>query len=259
MTAALVSTGWTGPDEVRRGSAYVFQLQVNRAGEIVPLSAATIRVLDRTGTVKASGTASISIDGIASVTMAGSITENEDPQLGWTVEWSATDDDGNAFVLVNPVDIVMYTVVPSVKWDDLVALHPDLTERLASGDDVATAKATAQSYIEQAWYRVREKLRARGNRATLIVDSYSLRGVHLYETLSDIFRGLMTANDVAEQTMAEYYAAKAMSEWDTMTFEVMDPSTYSRTLAARSSRPGLSLGSSRTTVFRPFAGIRWSL
>lgn len=251
MSAVLLSTAWRGPEEIRRGAAYTAYLTLSRSGAVVAITAATVRVLDESGTVIVSGSAALA-GGVASFAIDASATTSVDPVMGWTVEWTATTSYG-ADIYRNVADVVLYTVAPVLTWDILLGAHSDLGTRLATGSDLSTAKSRGQTKIEEAWYPLCQSLRKKGRRPCLVVDSYALLEAHKLATLRDIFRDLASGaepNTTPEWALYEEYKAAAEREWDSLTFTEADPSTWQSSGIRKSTRGSMWLGSSGATPFR---------
>lgn len=255
--SALLSTSWRTADEIRRGASHVVGLTLSRSGAVVAITAATVRVLDETGAAVETGTAGLS-GGSASFTMAGATTTDVDPSDRWMIEWTATTSYGTE-VYRNPASVVLYSVAPVLTWDILLGAHSDLAERLATGDDLSTAKARAQTKQDEAWYSIVQGLRKKGRRACLVVDSYALLDAHKLATLRDIFRDLAGGGEpttTPEWALYEAYKADFEAEWANLTFEEADPSTWDRTGIRRATRGGLWVGSSGAMPYRYTDGRR---
>ena len=250
-----ISTGWRGADEIRRGAAYTARLAPMRAGESVAFTAATVRVLDYAGAVIDSGAATVSAN-VGTYAIAPSTHADLDPATGWTIEWTCTfTGEPAAVMLSNPAELVLHGIQPVVAWSDLLARHPDLTERLATGDDEETAEDRAQAALDEVWSVVRTRLRGKGRRPVLVVDPFMFSEPHIFGTLAVLFRGLATAPDSAEWMLAADYDAKFEAYWSTATFEEADPSTWQRTGTQKSAKGSTWLGSTPHTRFRPLDGV----
>lgn len=251
MTPTLLSTGWRGPDEIRRGSDYTATLTLSRSGAVVAITAATVRVLDEAGDVVVTGTATLS-GGVATYVIDDSATTTVDPVMGWSIEWTATTTYG-VDKYRNPADVVLYAVQPVLTWEILLGAHSDIGTRLATGADLSTAKSRAQTKIEEAWYPLAQSLRKKGRRPCLVVDSYALLEAHKLSTLRDIFRELASGaepNTTPEWALFEEYKAAADREWDTLTFEEADPSTWQGSGIRKGTRGSIWVGSGGAAPFR---------
>ena len=249
-----ISTGWLGPDEIRRGASYVARFAPMRDGEAVAMTAATVRVLDNTNAVVSSGSATVASN-VATYTIPGAVTTSVTPGTGWTVEWTATLTGVTPNpVLANPAEVVLRTVEPCIGWTQVLARHRDLDTRLATDDDVETAESRAQDTLDGAWWTIKQMLRQKGRRPLLIVDSYALAEPHMLLTLARLFRDLATAPDSAEWLLADRYDEMFRQAWDGLTFEEADPSDYTPTGVRVSTSGTTWLGSSGAASFRPSAG-----
>ena len=243
-TATPLSWGFRQPDEIRRGADYLARVSPTRDGVVV-VTAATLRVLNEGGTVVASPAVTVAA-GVCTATILAAITATVDPVMGWQLEWTVTETAGAVEVGLNPADVVLYRVGAVIGWDDLVGRHADLATRLSVG-------SKAGPKILDAWSVVCQRLRQRGKRPCLIVDSFALRESHLLLALAYVFRDLAAGGEGSpEWSWAEHYDAKFEAEWATLTFEVADESTWRRTLDRSATRGAVWLGSVGTSGYREF-------
>lgn len=250
-----ISTGWRGADEIRRGVTYIARLAPMRSGEAVAMTAATVRVLDASGAVVVSGAATVAAN-VGTYEILNTVTADLDPSAGWLIEWTPTltDHPGHG-ALRNPADLVLYGIEPAIAWSDLLTRHPDLAERLAVGSDVETAEDRGQAALDEAFASIRTRLRAKGERPTLIVDPYMFAEPHAFAALAILFRGLSTAVDSIELAMAKDYEDKLEAYWLNTTFEPADESTWKRTMIRKSPAGATWAGSTPAARFRPNAGV----
>lgn len=252
---SLISTGWRGPDEIRRGVAYTARLAPMRSGESVAFTAATVRVLDANLAVIDSGSATVTAN-VGTYAITPSTHTDLDPTSGWTIEWTCTfTGEAAPVVLSNPAELVLHGIQPVVAWSDLLARHPDLEERLAVADDTETAEDRGQAALDEVWKVINTRLRGKGRRPVLVVDPYMFSEIHIYGALAILFRGLATAVDSSERQDAKDYDDKFEAFWTTVTFEEASESTWKRTMVQKSARGATWLGSTPAPRFRPGDGV----
>lgn len=246
---SLVSLGQTRTLEVRRGADRVLRLTPERDGAAVVFDSVTVEVHDSDMTVRQSGAASVDSEtGVVTFTLEADTTADVDLdtdgtgwEVVWTCELAGEDED---LVHREPLDIVLYVPQPQVTWPMLTARHPDLAAR--------TNATHAQPQIDEAWADLLGRLRSKGKRPTLVVDSAALRQPHLLLTLALVWRGLASGGqDSAEWQHADRYDANFESSWASMTFEVADPSTWQRTNERDGAGGGvIDTGAARRSYYR---------
>jgi hypothetical protein len=246
---AAISLGQVNTLEVRRGASRVIRLTPERDGGVVIFDTVTVEVRNADQTVVQAGAADVDDStGVATFTIDAATTTDVDLDVGatgWDVVWTCSlDGEDEDIVHREPMDVVLYEVQPQVTWGMLTARHPDLPSR--------TNGTNAQPQITEAWADILGRLRGKGKRPTLIVDSVALREPHLFLTLAMVWRGLATGGEGSpEWQHAERYDARFEAAWASMTFEVADASTWQRTSVREGGGGGvLDTGSARRTNYR---------
>lgn len=238
------STGLVLLDEIRRGAAYTARLAPARLG-VATLASATVRLIQPDGAVAWTGTATVAA-AAGSVVIPGSVTTDVDPATGWLLEWSYTLTDGSTDAALNPVDVVLYTLHPVAAWSDVVARHKDLTRLV--GSDLSDAQAKG----DHAWFHIIQKLRGRGKRPCLVVDSGMFFELHILKWLALVYGDLDTGGEASSEGERHLrYDAAFEAMWNTTTFELADPSTWRRTGDRTAARSTLWLGGTGSGSFRP--------
>jgi len=81
------------------------------------------------------------------------------------------------------------------------------------GATVITSLTTYQSYLDEAFLEIQNRLINTGRRPNLVISPYSLRDVHLYLTLALIFEDLSTRLNEAYELRAQKYRAHYERCW----------------------------------------------
>ena len=98
----------------------------------------------------------------------------------------------------------------------------DLYRRASSlnpaGSNPITTVSNYQDYLTEAWVTIQLRLWSSGDRPNLVLSPASLRDVHLFLTLSLIFRDLSTRLNEAYLEQADRYYDNFSAAWSTLKF-----------------------------------------
>lgn len=133
---------------------------------------------------------------------------SEDLQLIWTVVIDAVSYD-----VQQPGYLVRRKLYPVITDTDLKSYHTELSD-LRDPDDSSFARQR-----EEAWVNVQKHLLQKGRYPHLVLDPWSLRQIHIYETFRLIFRdAAQSVGDDRYQVLAEEYERLASLEWGRVNF-----------------------------------------
>ena len=203
------------PDLIVRGRDSHAVLEVYQHGARHSLSSVTATVYRADGTVFAEPTPVLS-DGnkIATVTITGASTSSESLGDGWRISYVATVE-GEVYEFSNEAMLVRAALYP-------VLTDADLYKRVSSLDPEGTTPITSladfQTFRDEAWIEISQRLIQEGNRPALILSGSALRGPHLELTLAMIFEDLSTRLNEAYEARAQQYRRQYEHTWRRLTF-----------------------------------------
>lgn len=242
--SGAVTTNWTGPDELLRGEDYVASLTTTQDGAALDIDSATVSLVKPDGTVAATAAATC-VANVATYTFDGVLTASEDPGEGWRITWALVlDGTPAAAKLQNPAAVVLYQVAPTVTPDSLLKRESEFRNKLAAGglDDILA------ECIGEAWIVLTQRLRQKGRRPYLVLDSYALHESLTLLSASYAYRRVATeAGESVEWAKATLYEDKFETAWGDLTFEEADPSTWQSTGVRKGASPTMWLGSGTGT------------
>lgn len=203
------------PDLIVKGrdSHAVLEVYFNGARQNMSSASATIYRPD--GTVFSTPTVVLS-DGnkLGTVTVTGASTSSETLGDGWRISYIVTVD-GDVFEFSNEAMLVRAALYP-------VLTDPDLYKRVSSLDPAGTTPITSlttfQTFRDEAWIEISQRLIQEGNRPALILSPTALRGPHLELTLAMVFEDLSTRLNEAYEARAQQYRRQYEHTWRRLTF-----------------------------------------
>ena len=163
----------------------------------------TITITDSGGTVKVGPTAFSIVSLRPTHTVSAATLSSDDFGEGWTVEWNITLATGEVYNFRNEAALVRRKLYPVVTDSDLFRRASSLDP---SGTNPITTVSNFQDYLTEAWVTIQLRLWSSGDRPNLVMSPASLRDVHLFLTLSLVFRDLSTRLNEAYFDHAERYA-----------------------------------------------------
>ena len=211
-TSALAAR-WVLPDLIIRGRATDVTLEVYQSGARQTLSSVTVVVTRADGTTFASGAGTLS-DSDRTATYSVTGTTSESLADGWRVTWTATVG-GVVYDWANEAMLVRQTLAPVLADADLFTRVSSLDP---SGSTPITAQADFQSYRDEAWIEIQQRMIQAGNRPALVMSPTALRGVHMELSLALIFEDLSTRLNEAYESRAQQYRRQYAERWRSLTF-----------------------------------------
>ena len=169
------------PTIIERARSQVVKLEIYRNGSLQAPTAGTYTLTDPSGTAAATG--SISVSGsIAQYTIGASdIPATVDLGEGWIEEWALTIAS-TVQTFRRPASMVKRALFPVIADVDLTAVYSDLADVRPS------SMSSYQTYIDEAWIEIVNRIRSKGDFEYLIMDPQVLRSPHRDLTLYLIFR-----------------------------------------------------------------------
>ena len=155
-------------------TACTYQLMDEDGSDVIAASAGTIVLNDCTFTINAS-------------VVPGSMSLSDGLYEIWEVTIGGID-----FTFQRPAYLCRRPLYPVVSQIDLESSYSDLANLLP-----ASYTNGYQTWIDEAWVRIVERLRQQGNLPYLITDPQSLRNAHLELSLALIWRNMHTAIGMA--------------------------------------------------------------
>ena len=169
---------------LERAKAQNTSIVIYRDNAAVIPSSATYTIKTPTGSkLVDSGTASI--DGVSGVVTyvhtAEELPKSKTLGEGYVQEWSITIDSV-VHIFRRMCSLVLRRLYPVVSDIDLTSVYSDLQELRPS------SLTSYQKYIDDAWYQIIRKIRAKGNFEYLVMSSETLYEPHRHLALYLIFR-----------------------------------------------------------------------
>ncbi len=183
-----------------------------QSGALVEPSAGTITIYDHSNTVQVSA-AAVTITGKIA-TYSYSPASTLDYGEGWRVEWALTVA-GVSVTYINDASLVRRGLEPVVTDQDLFRRHRRLDPNC---QNPLSTVSNFQSYIDEAWAEIEERLIALGNRPNLVMSPSAFRPAHLALTLAIIFEDFATSLNETYSDRAETYRGQFRDAWSKLTF-----------------------------------------
>ena len=177
------------PELLERAKSQTSTLSVYRDGAIVTPSAGKYTLYDPNGSKIIDGATVTIISGVASYTHSPSVLADT-LQLGegYLQEWELTITDSEVHTFRRIAAVVLRRLYPVVSDGDLTSTYSQL-ERLRP-----STMSSYQSYIDEAWYQIIQKLRQEGGGLEyLVMSAESFRSAHQNLALYYIFRDFHTS------------------------------------------------------------------
>lgn len=209
MQDEVYTARFPGPQFIERNATQTIELRVYRDGALVAPSAATVSVYDSTGSAVVDAQTATIASSFSTYSIAAATTANLTLGEGWRVEWTATIS-GVVYVFRNDAALVRRQLYPVISDLDLFRRASSLDPSSAT---VITSLTTYQSYLDEAFLEIQNRLINTGRRPNLVISPYSLRDVHLYLTLALIFEDLSTRLNEAYELRAQEYRAHYERCW----------------------------------------------
>lgn len=203
------------PDILVRGRDSHAVLEVYYQGARKTLTTPTAKVFRPDGTLFASPTVVLSDSNrVGTITLSAASTETESLADGWRIVYTVTVD-GEGYEFANEAMLVRSALYP-------VLTDLDLYKRVSSLDPNGTTPITSQTnfqtFRDEAYIEISQRLIQEGNRPALVLSPTALRGIHLELSLALIFEDLSTRINDAYETRATHYRRQYESAWRRLTF-----------------------------------------
>lgn len=202
------STNFNLPQFLQRGKAHTIECPVYLNGALVAPSLGTISIVNPQGVEVVNSSVSI-VGSIATYAISASAFNSYSPSEKWQVIWTLTIS-GEVHYFERLASLVRRVLQCPVSDADVFRRHSNLDPD--AENSIVGNLATVQTYIDDAWVVVNQKLIEEGNRPNLISDSSALALPTLYQTLTLIFRDLSTT-DGNQLSLAELYENKFTESW----------------------------------------------
>lgn len=209
MQDAVYTARFPGPRFIVRNVAETIELRVYRDGALVTPSAVTVSVYDANKTAVVDAQSATVSASVASYTIPAATTADLSLGQGWLIKWTATVG-GQVINPINDAALVRRQLYPVVTDLDLFRRASSLDPSSAT---VITSLTTYQSYLDEAFLEIQNRLINTGRRPNLVISPYSLRDVHLYLTLALIFEDLSTRLNEAYELRAQQYRSHYERCW----------------------------------------------
>lgn len=214
IAETLYTARFRSSETIERGRSQVLQCPVYRAGALVAPTSGTLTIYKADGTAVVNAAAVAITGSIATYALADTVTTSLALEEGLLLEWTLVMTPTVTNVFRNDGALCRRTLWPVVTDADLFQRHSDLPALLASGT------TSYQSYLDEAWATITNRLIAQGRRPYLIIQPSALRDVHLALTLQMIWLDFQTsAGDGGRyQALAEHYGRMYVEAWGQLRF-----------------------------------------
>jgi hypothetical protein len=214
LAETVYTARFRSSETIERGRLQTLTCPTQRAGATATPSSGTITIYRPDQTVLVTSAVSVSGPGVAFYTLAAVTTTAEQLGEGWLVEWSLVMPDTVTHTFRNDAALCRRTLYPVVADADLTQRHSDLPNLLASG------VTSYQSYLDEAFATIGNRLIAQGRRPYLIIQPSALREAHVAMALHLIFLDYATsAGDSSRwQVLADHYSRAYTEAWNQLKF-----------------------------------------
>lgn len=176
------------PSMLQRGKTQTVSLSIYRDNAKVAPTGCTYQLLDEDGTDIISASAGTIVSDDCTFTINSSVVPTSmDLSDGLYEIWEVTIDAID-YTFQRPAYLCRRPLYPVVSQIDLESCYSDLANLLPS-----SYTNGYQTWIDEAWVRIVERLRQQGNLPYLITDPQTLRGPHLELALALIWRNMHSA------------------------------------------------------------------
>ena len=211
MAATLYSARLVGPEIIEAGMNNVVTCPVYRDGALVVPTVGTLTIWNAANVLVGTPVVSV-VSSVATATITSAMLVGQTNGDNWRMEWALTLAS-TVHTFRRDASVVYRRLYPVVTDADLLRLHTDLARRMPS------TESSYQDYLDEAWATIESRLIMSGKRPWLILSPSALREIHLYGTLSRIFRDLAPGGPTtAEWELAEQYDRKYEASWSMMTY-----------------------------------------
>ena len=209
---------FAAPDTIQRGVANTLSLPIYRDRTLqvptatAPLGVGTLSLFDHDHLAVVDEQAVSVVGGIATYAIAAAtLPDTLTLSDRWQERWTLTLG-GVSVQFWRDAALGLRRLHPVVTDADMERLHFEL--RAWQAQD----RTSLQDYLDAAWDDICARLWGIGRRPYLIMSPWSLRQIHLYDSLAKVFRdfGASSSRDGKYATLAGDYAAMAEQGWATL-------------------------------------------
>lgn len=210
-----------GPTYLERDRDNALQLGAYYGGLLVAPSSGTVTIYNASNVAVVSAAAVTITSSFATYTALSSALTSQSLGSSWRIEWSLTMPDGYVHVYRNSAALVRMRLPPAATDADLYARHPELSDYLPNSE------TSWQDQLDLAWLDIVGWLEGKGRRPYLVVSEWSLKPLHEFETLAIVCRLLAGTGSADNKwtSLADYYAGRANTARDALTFEYDESDT----------------------------------
>jgi hypothetical protein len=214
ISETLYTARFRSGETIERGRNQDLTCPVYRAGALVAPLSGTLTVYRADGTVVVNAAAVTITGSVATYALLGTVTTSLALEEGWLLEWTLQMTATMQNVFRNDGALVRRTLYPVITDADLFQRHSDLPALLATGT------TSYQSYLDEAWGTLTNRIVAQGRRPYLIIQPSALRDAHLALTLQLIFLDFQTSAGEGGrwQALAEHYGRAYTEAWGQLRF-----------------------------------------
>ena len=214
LAETVYTARFRSSETIERGRLQTLTCPTQRAGATATPSSGTITIYRPDQTVLVTSAVSVSGLGVAFYQLAAVTTTAEQLGEGWLVEWALLMPDSVTHTFRNDAALCRRTLYPVVSDADLTQRHSDLPNLLASGT------TSYQSYLDEAFATICNRLISQGRRPYLVIQPSALREAHVAMTLHLIFLDYATsAGDSSRwQVLADHYSRAYTEAWNQLKF-----------------------------------------
>lgn len=232
-----------GPEGIEAGRTQVLTCPVYRSGALVAPTSGTVSLYDAANqTIVNAATVTIT-SSVATYSLNASLVPTTlNYGDGWRLEWALLMADGVVHTFRRDAALVRRRLYPVVTDADLIRLHSDL----GSSRIRPSGLSSLQDYLDEAWAQIDSWIHQQGKRPWLVMDPSAFRSLHLYWTLSILFRDFSTGQGEGGrwEALADLYEQKTQAEKASINF-LYDESNTGNATATKASGPSVLFLTSR--------------
>lgn len=202
-----------GVDDILKGQPTTLRCPVYDAGALVAPTSGTVTVFDANRSKVVDAQAVVITDSVATYTL----TSSADAEAGWQVEWTLLIN-GSTRIFKNEAALVLQLLYPVLTDQDIFRRAPALNP---GAPDTFWADGTTnlESWRDEAWTEIKDRLVEMGVRPSLTLSPTSFRRVHRALTLALIFEYLgASLGDDEHRRTGEEKRAQFDSAWVDLRF-----------------------------------------
>lgn len=207
------------PDYLQRGRAQIVSFPLYIDGELAAPAAipeGAFRLYSPDGQLLVEGAVVVTSEIATFSLTAGQLPSTLSFGQGYREEWELTCADSVRRTFRRDAAVVRYAAYPVVTDGDLLGVYSDLNRQLKAGT------TTFQAYIDEAWKRILGRLVSQGVFPEKVVESWSLREVHMELTLHLVCLDCHRASGGRWIDLASTHKKEFEMAWGRLTFKEAD-------------------------------------